>query len=566
VQATPGVNRIQIDVIRPSDTPTGREILLSSHLTSKTWVAPQISIQKIAPPAVALGSQIPYRIIVTNTGSVATSGLTIRDTIPPSLNLIGSNPPASLQGNTLIWNFGPLPPAQAVAVEFACQATQGGVVANNCAEAGTPDGLRAEACASTQIVAGSLSVDKRGPESAIVGAPVNFEIVVSNPGTAPVLNVRLIDEFDAGLSHTSGQNALQLPVGNVGPGESKLIPLTLTATAPGRLCNRVRAEGEGGIVATDEHCIEVSQPQLSIRKTGPNAALIGREVPFEIIVRNTGNAPAQNVIVRDQLPVNLQPLSVAGQGAVQGQSAIWNLGILGPGEERRVGLTARAMTAGNDICNTATLSATGIGNLESNPVCLDVRGVAGMLTELIDRADPVPLGAETTYTIRITNQGSTPLNNVVVGCVIPPEMEYIDAEGHPSTIPAQYDARARVLRFKPFNGEDGKTGMAPNGGWLVYQVQVKAVRRGDARFEVNCIADQIKKPVVDQESTQCFDPNTGASDGAMTTPNKDEENPLIPAGDQQVPVPVKEEAEPKIEPKEELPVLELPPITIEKST
>lgn len=562
VQPTPGVNRVQIDVLRPSDTPTGREILLSSHITTKTWVAPQISIQKIAPPAVALGSQIPYRIIVTNTGSVATSGLTIRDTIPPSLNLIGSNPPASLQGNTLVWNFGPLPPAQAVAVEFACQATQGGVVANNCAEAGTPDGLRAEACASTQVIAGSLVVDKRGPQVSIVGAPVNFEIVVSNPGTAPVLNVRLIDEFDAGLSHTSGQNALQLPVGDVGPGETKVVPLTLTATVAGRLCNRVRAEGEGGIVAQDEHCVEVSQPQLSIRKTGPNAALIGKDVPFEIIVRNTGNAPAANVLVRDQLPINLQPLSVAGQGAVQGQNAIWSLGVLGPGEERRLGLTARAISAGTNICNTAVLSATGIGDLESDPVCLDIRGVAGMLTELIDRADPVPIGSETTYTIRVTNQGSTPLNNVTVGCVIPPEMEYVDSEGHPATVPAQYDPRSRVLRFKPFNGEDGKSGMAPNGGWLVFQVQVKAIRKGDARFELNVIADQIKKPVVDQESTQCFDPNTGASDGAIIMPKAGDDG-LIPASENEVPIPMTPPRADKEQPSDPAVTLPLPTITLE---
>ncbi|MBY0588022.1 DUF11 domain-containing protein [bacterium] len=565
LQPTPGVNRIQIDVVRPADSPTGREILLSSHITTKTWVAPQISIQKIAPPAVALGSQIPYRIIVTNTGSVATSGLTIRDTIPPSLNLIGSNPPASLQGNTLIWTFGPLPPAQAVAVEFACQATQGGVVANNCAEAGTPDGLRAEACASTQVIAGSLVVDKRGPEVSIVGAPVNFEIAVSNPGTAPVLNVRLIDEFDPGLSHTSGQNALQLPVGNVGPGETKIVPLTLTATVAGRLCNRVRAEGEGGIVAQDEHCIEVSQPQLSIRKTGPRGALIGKEVPFEITVRNTGNAPAQNVLVRDQLPVNLQPLSVAGQGAVQGQSALWNLGILGPGEERKLGLIARAIAAGDNICNTAELSATGVGNLASDPVCLNIRGVAGMLTELIDRADPVPIGGETTYTIRVTNQGSTPLNNVTVGCVIPPEMEYVDSEGHPATVPAQYDPRSRVLRFKPFNGEDGKTGMAPSGGWLVFQVQVKAVRKGDARFELNVIADQIKTPVVDQESTQCFDPNTGASDGAILMPKPDAEV-LIPASSQDVPIPSVSRETQKDDSSADLVPLELPTISIQPTT
>lgn len=538
VQPMQGTNRVQIDVVRPAGTPTGRELLISSHVTTKTWVAPQISIQKIAPPAVALGSQIPYRIVVTNTGSVETGGLTIRDTIPQTLNLLGSNPPASLQGNNLLWNFGPLGPSQSVAVEFACQATQAGV-ATNCAEAATPDGLHAESCTTTQIAAGSLAVAKTGPASAIVGEPVTFQINVSNPGGAPVLNVRLIDEFDPGLSHTSGQQALQLPVGTLAPGETRVVPITLTTTAPGQFCNRVRAEGDGGINAVAQHCLEVSQPQLSIRKAGPRAALAGSTVDFQIVVRNTGTTAAQNVVVQDQLPAQLQPVSAAG-GAVQGQNALWNLGTLGPGEERQITLSTRAVATTGNACNRAIVSAVGVPNQESNEVCLEIRGVAAMLSELIDRADPVPVGAETTYTVQITNQGSMPLTNVVVECKIPGEMEYVDAEGHPSTLPAQYDRANRVLRFNPFNGADGEGGMLP-GKRLIYQVQVRASKPGDARFAVNVKADQLKSAVQDQESTQCFDPNTGSTDGGASIIPRRPEGPsvLIPAGapDEEFPIP-----------------------------
>jgi hypothetical protein len=40
------------------------------------------------------------------------------------------------------------------------------------------------------------------------------------------------------------------------------------------------------------------------------------------------------------------------------------------------------------------------------------------------------------------------------------------------------------------------------------------VRPGDARFQTRVSADQIKTPVVDQESTQCYDPATGATGGS----------------------------------------------------
>ena len=533
VQAIPGTNQIQIDVVRPSDSPTGRELLISSHVTTKTWVAPQISMQKVAPQAVAVGSQIPYKIIVTNTGSVATSGLTIRDTIPPTLNLIGSNPPASIQGSNLLWNFGPLQPNQSVAVDFACQATQAGDI-NNCAEAATPDGLRQESCSQTKVVAGNLVVTKAGPPSALVGQPITFQISVTNNGQAPVLNTRLVDIFDAGLASDQGTSPLSLPVGTIGPGETKVVPITLVAQAPGRFCNHVTAEGDGVPAAVAEHCVEVAQPQVQIIKKGPPGAIVGANVEFQIAVKNTGNIAAQNVVIQDLLPSQLQPVSVTGPGAVQGQSAIWNLGTMAPGEEKQVGVLARALAGGANICNSATVTAVGIPTQQSNPTCLNIQGVPGLLTEMIDRADPVPIGADTVYTIQLTNQGSEPITNLLLECELPPELKFVDAEGHPSTLPPTYKdgAEAGFLYFKPFNGGAGEPGMLP-GKRIIYQVRAKAVRPGDARFAIRITSDQIKKPIVNMESTHCFDPATGATTSQLLQiPG----NQILPAGTT-IPVP-----------------------------
>lgn len=513
VAPTPGTNRIQIDVVRPADSPTGREIVVSSHITTKTWVAPAISVQKIAPPSTIVGGEIPYQITVMNTGSVATQGLTIRDTVPESLVLLRSVPEATLQGNNLLWSFGPLQAGQAVTVQFVCQATAPGTV-TNCADAATPEGLIAQSCTRTEVLVGGLTVAKTGPSTAMVGQPVTFQITVTNTGNAPVSNVRLTDQFDPGFAAIEGSNTAEMPVGVIGPGESRVVPITLTPTTAGRLCNRVMAVADGGLQAAAEHCIDIVQPQVSISKTGPAVALVGAEVEFAITVQNNGTIPAANVTVRDPLPPELQPIAAEG-GAVQGQNALWNVGALAPGEQRQLRLKARAVATGANVCNSAVVSASGMAERQSAPACLEIKGVQAVLSELIDRGDPCPVGGQATYTIKITNQGSIPLTNLVVQCTVPPEMKYVDSAGPDFIAPpiATYDERTRTVRFKEFSGRTGQSGMMP-GAELYYQVQVEAVRPGDARFRISIEADQLKKPIVDEESTQCYDPTTGATNGS----------------------------------------------------
>lgn len=523
LQPTPGINRVAIDVVRPADRPGGKELLLASAETTKTWVAPNLAIQKLAPQAVVVGGQIPYQITVTNTGTVATSGVEIRDTIPETLELLSAAPAATRQGPNLIWSLGPLQPGQSAAVQFVCTATAPGTV-HNCAEARMVEGPSGRSCTTTQIVTGALAVAKAGPNVAIVGAPVTFQITVTNQGNGPAANVVVTDAFDPGFAHESGAGPVQMPIGNLAPGEGRSVTITLVPRTTGRLRNQVTATAAGGLAAAAEHFVDVAQPALSIRKTGPRFAFVGAPVDFEVTVQNTGPIPATNVVLRDQLPPELVLQGVPVGGVVQGNAVVYGLGTLAPGEKRSMRVTAVASQFGTNVCNLSEVTADG-GIREQAQACVEIRGVPGFGTELIDRLDPVPVGGETTYTIRITNQGSTPANEVVLSCRLPAGLEFVDAEG---AVRHQYDPASRIVVFEPFNG------MAPKRQ-LLYQVQAKATRPGDFRFEAQVRARELKEPVTFQESTRVYDPNTGALDGEASKPPARSDLAIQPTGVQVAP-------------------------------
>ena len=61
-----------------------------------------------------------------------------------------------------------------------------------------------------------------------------------------VLNAK----FDAGLEHESKLNPVESKLGTLAAGESRKVPLTLTARQAGALANVVTARADGGLTDT----------------------------------------------------------------------------------------------------------------------------------------------------------------------------------------------------------------------------------------------------------------------------------------------------------------------------
>jgi uncharacterized repeat protein (TIGR01451 family) len=493
LQPVAGVNRIGIDVIRAPDPslPSGAGIVIGHGETRKEWQGPQISLKKTVPPNVPLGQEVPYTLSITNAGVVESQEMTLRDAIPDTLQYLRSDPPATVEGNQLVWTLSGLSGGQAHAVNVFFKSTKPGAVTNT-ADVQTRDGLHDQQSASTQITVPGLAVQKTGPQTAVLGLPVNYEITVTNTGSAPVNNVLLVDDFDPGLEHESHAHPIKLPVGTLAPGESKAVPLTLTAKQEGQFVNRVTATADGDLKATAQHAMTVTKATLKIELKGPPKRFLNRAAEWNITVTNTGQSPLSNLVVHDQLPPELTFVS-AGQGGTQANNeVVWALGALQPGEQKIVQVKTNAAKMTPKALNVAVATADPGGLKVQDESDIQILGVPALRLEVQDIEDPIEVGGQTTYRIDVLNQGSLPATNVQIKAVVPKQMKVLNSAG-----PTQPQITGNELLFPAVT-------QLPVGQKLSYSVVVQGLEPGDVRFHVELTSTELKEPVVEEESTNIY--------------------------------------------------------------
>ncbi len=503
-QAAPlaGVNRVGIEIIRPPDptSPSGVGIVIGRGETTKEWQAPQLSLAVTGPPTAPVGQEIPYTLTVTNTGTVEIQALTVHSTVPEGLQYVRSVPPATVEGSQLTWTLGGLPGGQAHTLQMVLRSTRVGP-ATTCATVTTVEGIRDEKCVTTQITAPQLTATLLGPATAALNAPIAYRVTVANPGTGPASNVLLSANFDLALEHETRANPVELPIGTLGPGETRTVNLTLTPRKLGPLVTQVAATADGNLRAQAEHTVLVQKAQLTVTKTGPAARYVDRPAVWDIRVDNTGEAPLTNVVVRDPLPPELVFLTATEGGQLTGSEVVWNLGNLQPGEQKVVQVTTRAARLTRQAVNAAVVTADG-GLQERAEAAIEIRGVPALDFEVTKVGDPVALKDKVTYTIAVTNRGSLPANGVELSATVPIQMRLTGANG-----PSRQRVEGQKVIFPPING-------VPPGQTVTYTIEVQALQPGDVRFPVELRAAILLEPVIKEESTRIYDPANGTPPAA----------------------------------------------------
>jgi uncharacterized repeat protein (TIGR01451 family) len=497
-----GVTRVAIEVIRPMMGRAGKEIVVTSGLFEKTWIAPNIQITKNGPAAAIVGQEIPYRINVANYGDVASAGVTVRESIPPSVQILKFNPPPTrretmAEGENLIWELGRLERGEGRFIDLVLVATQTGRLLNQ-VEAAAAEGLSARAATTTEVVRAGLVVTKECPPTGQVGRPVPFNIVISNPGAAPATNVRVIDDWDPAFVRPGlPGNRFEENIGTIPPGESRQLTMQLVPQQPGRWSNRIAVVADGNLSARAAATCEVDQAKLSITKTVDRPNLfVGNECTFTIRVANGSKVPLTGLQINDQLPGELDPLEASFPGRINGSAVFWELGTLNPGDAKTVTLRARANRAGSQrVVNVAVATAEGISQKAEAAVSID--GIPGLQTELIDQPDdPVRIGGQVRYRMRITNQGTAMFRKIDVACEVPGNLEIIGVA--PETLRPRWDGKSATFAI----------GELEPGGRLDLEVLCLAKREGRPIFKMRVKADDLPE-TLKEESTQVYDPATG---------------------------------------------------------
>ncbi|HEY4759086.1 MAG TPA: hypothetical protein VIH42_00760, partial [Thermoguttaceae bacterium] len=385
---------------------------------------PQVTIQKFAPDEIQVGKPATFKITVRNTGSIPASQVEIHDQAPKGTKLLGTTPRAS-QGarGEIVWTLGVLRPGEESSVEMELMPTAEGEIGSVATVH-----IGADAAARTISTRPKLAVAISAPEKVLIGEQMILSITVSNPGTGVATGVVLENRIPPGLQHPAGSE-LEYDVGNLRPGESKKLDLPLAAVAPGRVLNLLVAHADANLRAEQRTELEVVAPKLDIALEGPKRRYLEREATYQVSVSNPGTAAAQQVELIAYLPPGLKFVSAnnAGQYDEANRAVYWRLEELPSKESGSVELVTLPIEAGQHSIRLRGTADKGLSVEREQAVI--VEGIAAILFQAVDLADPLEVGGETTYEVHVVNQGSKAASNVRLAVLLPPELQAVAAEG-----------------------------------------------------------------------------------------------------------------------------------------
>ena len=468
----------QTDDIRSAPTPGDRQ--LEGKRT------PFVAIEKRAPQEIRIGQPASFEIIVRNAGQVAAQDVTVIDQVPEGTEFIDATPePQQLPNGTLVWSFGALEPGQDRVVTMRLMPRQEGEIGSVAKVV-----CQAQASVRTVCTRPDLQIKQTAPAQVLIGDELQVLIEVSNPGTGAAEDVILQADIPAELVHRMGRE-LDYNIGTLQPNESRTVRLHLAAEQVGVTKHAVRAK-TGNIEQADSINIEVIAPTLQTKIHGPAKRYLRREASFELELANPGTATARDIQAVVYLPPGLEYKSASHQGRYQPQShAIhWRLEELPKNSTGKVQFAALPVAAGDQ-----TLRSEARGNLNTaanSDHTLSVESLNELVFTVADVNDPIEVGSETTYEVRVTNNGSKTDGNVEVVAQLPEGMRLVNADG-----PTQYQAQGQVITFAPL------ARLAPNGD-AVYRLAVQGSAAGDHRLRVQIRSQESPTPVTKEEVTRVY--------------------------------------------------------------
>jgi len=307
-----------------------------------------------------------------------------------------------------------------------------------------------------------------------------------------VPNVKVIETLPAGLRTTGGKTEVVFDAGTLMAGQSQQFSAELRASKIGEYVGKAIATSTMGLRAeSDPTTTDVTQPILTVQKTGPDRQYIGRPVTYQITVTNKSEVAARNAVIEDMIPDGVNSVRGTSGAKLLGPKLVWELGTLEPGTSETVRISFTPTKAGT-LINSATASAY-CAEAVTSTVRTVVTGIPAVLMEVADVEDPVRVGERGTYVIRVKNQGSAPATNIRVVCMLEDYVRYVSAAGATSATP-----EGQTIRFLPLGT------LAPQAE-VAWRVVFEAVRPGQMLFKVVLNIDELSRAVEETESTQLYD-------------------------------------------------------------
>lgn len=447
--------------------------------------SPSVVIHKRAPEEVKVGKPASFVITVKNIGGAVAQNVQVFDRVPTGMTLTDATPrPDPQYQPELFWDLGDLEPNQERTITLQLTPEQEG-------ELGSVARVTFQAAASVRTISTrpELKVVQKAPPKVPVGQLLEIELEVSNPGTGEATGVLLQEDVPDGLQHPQGKQ-LDNMIGTLGPGEIRRQILRMRAVKPGIIENQIRVKADDGLETTHTVAVEVIAPQLKVALSGPSKRYLERQATYELEIANVGTDDAQNVELSVQLDrgFTFVKTDYEGQYDPTRHAVFWSLPTLPVGKSGTVPLTLLPVQEGKRVMRTEATADMGVQNSIETEVFVD--SLAELTFSISDTADPIEVGGQTTYEIRIQNTGSRDDTNVKVALQLPNGLQLVEQ--------GDYTAQGQgVVAFSP-------RALLKANDEMVFRVKAQGVAPGRHLVKAIVTSDQSSLPVTKEESIMVY--------------------------------------------------------------
>jgi len=317
---------------------------------------PILSVSHTAPAKSLIGDNVILDIIVENKGDGPATNVVVQETVPAQLKYVTRNG----EEKEIEYVIGTLLPGQKRRIPLTLTAHQVGHLRNQVI-AHADGQLSAQHALEMDIVAPTIGVTATGHNRRLMGRPAVHTFTVKNTGTAAATNVELVTKLPRGVRFQSANHHGQYnptthsvvwSLAELGPRIEGSVELTTIPVAAGDQTIDFVATADLNQRESTQvsyNAYQVAELYFEIDDV-TDALEIGADTVYSIRVVNQGAKAATNVQLAVDFAGGLKPFQVDG-GALpeaNGQKVqMKSLPSLGPGQEKRFTIRAKAVSAGD---------------------------------------------------------------------------------------------------------------------------------------------------------------------------------------------------------------------------
>lgn len=482
-------------------------------------VSQSVTVQAVCDEILTFNEDCRYELVVKNEGNVAVQNVRVEDQLPAGVRYIGSDPPGELNGDRLVWAIGTLESKSEKRIAVRVRPIEEGELRSRAIVSYT-----AAVDVKLKVTRPRLAISATCVDVCRTGEDCIFQIQVTNNGSGPAKNLVLRAEMSGGLLFAQSPQLgakLETTLESLPAGSTKTLSLPLNATKAGLQSCQFTVSASGCEPVSTKATVNVVEPQLHIKQTGPATCLVRSEPTYEITLSNPGTAATEPITLHAVLPDGFDFLEATDSGSFNPttRATSWKLSGLPAGATKTVALKLRAVAAGDvalrsvavatperglvvtahessvapPVGATAPVAKPAARMLEAKAeTAIKCEGVPAVRFEVKDIEDPILVGSDAVYEIRVTNQGTGACTNVQLVAAMSEGTTFSGANG-----PTNVKAQGQTLIFEAIP----KLGVKEE---MVYTVRVRGNTEGDHRFRVQLTCDQVRTPVVKEESSRFY--------------------------------------------------------------